>query len=362
MRVNMQWMMGNATYSPSTFYHALYYMSGVAPTTLDAVKAVVDLSDSSDLHSKSVGVSLVKSTVALDTTGMGSYSQTFTLSGAYRSWLKNGFTKQGSYYIPTPSRFYYTNGRKATLFSLPPNLFSMPVDCISNATVMSTYTTVNHVDSAPTTLAYLDSGNNIDYTIEYDNDTTISAIRVSVGAASPSSSYIYTADVYYWNSSTSLWVAAYTGRSLTANSDVTTLTFAAVTSTKFRVVLYPYKLTAGYPRMFIGGVALMSTISPSIVSVPDITWGIIIPFPVPASSAVIDMYYDQALPSLDPNLNNITGRGSGTYQKSNANMPAIIDTCGQTGSSKMVITQSSNLTSEMRPTLAAYKYYLGELI
>jgi hypothetical protein len=346
---------------PTTQLYNLYYMSGSVPQTMADVKSAVDLSDMNDLHSKSVGVSIITGTTTVSTTGIGSYSNTFTPYGAAYAWLKGGYTQSGTYYIPTPSRIYYESGRKSTYGSQPPFLFSMPLNCISNAITCGSTSGFHYRDVA-TAYSLKASGSEIKFDVEYDQATTISAIRIANSNAIVNSDYVYYATIDYWNGTA--WVNAYTGASVFSVQAVTTYTFTAVTASKFRVILYPYSETVNYLNIYCTGVALMHTAAPATMPVADITWGIIVPtFNVTTNlspfnalggapkSANVDLFNN---PSMDST--------SSWFGVATSYMPAVIDTCGQDSvNNKIAISQSTGLTSNLRPTLASYTYYLGEI-
>jgi hypothetical protein len=379
MKAYIQNYLGYTTYNPATQPALLYYMSGSVPQTAADVKAIVDLSDMSDLHSKCVGCSLVSGTVAADTTGIGSFNTTYTLYGAAYSWLKSGSmsTQSGTqYYVLPPSRVYYTNGRKSTLWAMPPSLFAMPVNCISNTNTVPTANSVKFTDVAAS-YTYKQVGSEIFYTLEYDQSTTVSALRVSSGYECTTNAYVYSANVDYWNGSA--WVNAVTGANGSiSDGGVYTITFTAVTATKFRITLYPY-LTANtsYTMSLGGGIALMHTSVPaSTVSIADITWGVLVPMPALTSVLYTSVYLNDTVggntycisPSFntaayDPTNNPLIGRSAPFYGLATTNIPAIIDSCGQDSTAnKMAISKSTLLISSDRPTLASYKYYSGDLL
>ena len=317
----------------------------------------------SDLLAKCVGMGLITDTVALDTTGVGRYSITYTLLEAGVSYLKGGSVPAvGGYFIPMPSRAYYTNGRKSDLWSMPPNMWAMSYACIKNA--YSKQARFKYRDVATTAYGLKAAGSEIQFNVEYDRDTTISALRVGSGAAPVGNDYVYNAKVEYWNGTA--WVQANTGSEVIGNGTMGTITFAAVTSQKFRVSLYPYSETAGYYSLPTAGCALMHTVAPAAVPVADITWGILVPYP--DSDILTSSVYDNTSISynnayvVDTSLNPMIVRNAPYYGKVSNNFPAIIDSCSQDSSaSKMVISKSIGLTSDDHPTLAAYKYYPGDL-
>ena len=378
MKAYIQNYNGYSGLNPTTQPAILYYMSGSVPQTPADVKAVVDLSDMADLHSKCVGASWVTATYALDTTTKV-INTTYTLYSAQTSWLKSGYmpTISGTqYYVLPPSRVYYTNGRKSTLWAMPPSLFAMPINCLTNTTSIPANTSVKFTDTSAN-YAFKNPGSEISYTLEYDQATTVSALRISSGYETTGTQYVYSANVDYWNGTA--WVNAVTGANgSVSNSGLYTITFAAVTATKFRVILFPYTEYAGYYSVSIGGgIALMHTYAPvSTVAIADITWGILVPMPFYAAASYTSVYlhdttygstYNIAanfnVAAYDPTNNPPLGRSAPFYGVATTNIPAIIDTCGQDSTvNKMAISKSTGLISSDRPTLASYKYYAGDLL
>lgn len=378
MKAYIQNYNGSSVYNPTQQPAILYYMTGSVPQTPADVKAAVDLSDMSDLHSKCVGASMLTATYALDATTKV-INTIYTLYGASYSWLKSGSmptTSGTQYYILPPSRVYYTNGRKSTLWAMPPSLFAMPLNCITNTTTIPSVTSVKFTD-APAASAFKDVGSEIFYTLEYDQATTVSALRVSSGNAVTGNQYVYSANVDYWNGSA--WVNAVTGYNGSVFlAGVYTLTFTAVTATKFRVTLFPYQEYAGFYSISIGGgIALMHTSAPvNTVQLSDITWGIIVPMPSYTAVGYTSVYSHDVstnatyciAPSFntstyDPTNNPLLGRSAPFYGLATTNIPAIIDTCGQDSTvNKMAISKSTGLISSDKPTLASYKYYAGDLL
>jgi hypothetical protein len=361
MKVSLQSVLGNTSYQAAANVYALFYMPGTAPQTPAQLKAAVDLSDTSDLLSKSVGIGLVSATIALDTTGACRYSMTFNNLGVNTSYLKGGSVQSGSYFIPMPSRAYYTNGRKSDLWSFPPNLIAMSYGCIKNT--VSNMARYKYRDSA---LAYgvKAAGSEIMFNVEYDVATTISAMRIVSGGAVVNNDYVYQVKVEYWNGSS--WQVAYGGVDVIGSGVMKDVTFSAVTATKYKVTLYPYSETAGQYSMLSGGIALMHTSATAQTPVPDITWGVLIPYP-DADSLVSSVYNNANFVTndpyaIDPMNNPLVVRSAPYYGKVTTNFPAIIDSCGQDSvTNKMAISKSIGLTSDDHPLLAAYKYYPGDL-
>lgn len=363
MKAFMQSALGAVSLQAANNTYALFYMSGSVPQTPAQVKAAVDLSDVSDLLSKCVGVGLASDTIALDTTGVGRYNVTYTLLEANLAYLKGGsLPAVGGYYIPMPSRAYYSNGRKSDLWSMPPNLWALSYACVKNS--YQKQARFKFRDTAPAYASPKAAGSEIVFNVEYDKDTTISALRVASGVYTVNNNYMYNAKVEYWNGSA--WASAYSGSDVISYSTMKDLTFAAVTAQKYRVTLYPYSETAGYYSMPSAGFALMHTSAPSTTPVPDITWGVLVPYPDAdtISSSVYDntsIVYNSTFP-VDTSANPLIVRNAPMYGKVTNNFPAIIDSCSQDSTaSKMVISKSIGLTSDDHPTLAAYKYYPGDL-
>ena len=88
------------------------------------------------------------------------------------SWLKGGSIRAGAWYFLPPSRVYYENGRKSTLYSLPPFLFAMSLNAIYGSNIVSYNNAVGYTDTSETSASYI---------LEYDQATTVSAMRISVG-------------------------------------------------------------------------------------------------------------------------------------------------------------------------------------
>ena len=361
MKAFIQSALGSSQVQAAKNTYALFYMSGAVPETPAQVKAAVDLSDMSDLLSKCVGMGLVTNTIALDTSGAGRYSITYTLLEAGVACLKGGsLPASGGYYIPMPSRAYYSNGRKSDLWSMPPNLWAMSYACLKGE--YSRQVRFKYRDTAPQ-YSLKAPGSEIQFNVEYDKDTTISALRVSNGPPVYYNDYIYHAKVEYWDGSS--WVLANTG-SEAIPVGYKQITFSAVTAKKFRVTFYPYTETSGTYCLVSGGFALAHTAPTSATPVNDITWGVLVPYPDSDtnSSAVYDGAHILANSqyNLDVSSNLLVVRSAPHYGKTAYNFPAIIDSCSQDSvTSKMVISKSTGLTSDDTPTLAAYKYYPGDL-
>jgi hypothetical protein len=369
-----------ATYNATTQPALLYFMSGTAPTTPAGVKALVDLSDMSDLHSKSVGCSLINANYSLDTTTVGQVSVSYTVnttSAINWSWLKGGYIKNGSWYWLPPSRAYYENGRKSTLYSMPPALFTMPVNAITSSYITPSSSIVKYSDNIGDISA--------SYILEYDQQTTVSAYRCATGYAMVSSNKMATYSqilIYYWSTTTNAWTLAYS-QSYAYNTGplIYSATFAAVTSTKFKVVLnvdpaYWATYMSASSVLANSGFALMHTAAPATLSVPNITWGIIVPMPTPittgtslydfsdnTNSAGNNLYtWSQSSPP-DMTNNPAIGRSSYWYGVATANIPAVIDTCSEDPAvGRILITDSKSLTSDAPPSLVAYSYKAGDFL
>ena len=355
----------------------LYYMSGTIPTTPAELKALVDMSDMSDIHAKCVGSTLTTGVYSQDTTGIGTYAMTCTLVDARYSWLKGGAYPSASagWYILPPSKAYYANGRKSTLYSMPPSLFAMPRAAIDNThNNITSIIAVQYRDTATSTYGLKAAGSEIQYILEYDQPTTVSAYRFGNGPSLVGNDYVYYIGVEYWDGSA--WVVAATATSVTGPNAITTTSFTAVTASKFRISLYPYSETAGeYAMLFGSGFALMHTAVPASMSVADITWGILMPFPESSNTNPYTVYTASGtsaysiITSKDYKTIDYMGNPSGVSHQSpyygviTYNVPAIIDTCSQDSLvSKMAISKSTGLTSLDHPTLASYKYYAGDLL
>ncbi len=76
MKAYIQTLIG-ADIDPYQKYSVLYYMSGAVPQTIADVKAAVDLSDMSDLHSKCVGTTMITATVGNTQASGGQKNITF---------------------------------------------------------------------------------------------------------------------------------------------------------------------------------------------------------------------------------------------------------------------------------------------
>ena len=378
MKALVQNYLGYATYNPTQQLALLYYMSGAVPTTPAQVKAIVDLSDTSDLHSKCSGVSLITSNYSLDTSGVGKVSVSYTPNlnnGITWSWLKGGALNSGSWYFLPPSRYYYEDGRKANLYNLPPVVFTMPVSAIYGSNILN-YNNGMHFSNV--------GAQSTSVILEYDNPTTVSAFRFGHGDPwyASSNPMVQAARIYYWDSATSAYVLAYNydpGTTYSESATVHGFTFTAVTSTKFKVVLYGYRDSSALQYCFaVSGVCLMHSSAPAPVAAPDITWGVIVPFQVGVGTTstiacglcdidTTNAVYRNNATDLSQNYdvtNNLnTGRSAMWYGIAAKNMPAIIDSCGQDSvSNKIVITKSTNLTSIDQPLLSTYKYLAGDFL
>jgi hypothetical protein len=364
----------NYLYPQSSVYSLLYYMSGTVPQTPADVKAAVDLSDMSDLHSKCVGCALAKGTFAIDATS-GVMSSTITqYGGTQMSWLKGGgsalTTAVGNtqYYALFPSRAYYSSLRKSTLFSLPPYLFSMPANTISNTSMafnQSAAVETRDVATATTT-------SSIDYILEFDQPVTVTALALSQGPAPVASDYIGSVNVQVWNPTTSTWSWGFlnnTSPAVAVSVQNLVSLYYPLTGTKFKVMLNPSASTKGWYGYNISGIALLHTALPTVTAVPNITWGVMVPYQSQSVNNNNDIYTStnsninlNAVPTVDLTQNPKIGRQANMYGVATTNFPAIIDTCGiDSSSNMMVISQASNLDSSMHPTLQCYKYVLGEL-
>lgn len=360
-------------------YSVLYYMSGAVPQTIDDVKAAVDLSDMSDLHAKCVGTTMITATVGSTSASGGQKNITFYNGNSNTlTCLKGGAfatTSGTQYYIPMPSRVYYTNGRKSTLASMPPSLFANPYYPITATS--SNANGVKYRDNATFGYSWKAAGSEIYYTVEYDQATTISALRFCNGYYDVSGYHVYSAALDYWNGTA--WVNLISGAAYnTPIQTAATLTCTATTATKFRITLYPSAETAGYNMLCYCGISLMHTEQPNAVAVPDITWGIIVPtytftqnisnFGDVYITNMKDYTYDNNWSNFNASTYDVTkglpvGRNSNWYGVITTNIPAIIDTCGQDSTvNKIAISKSTGLMSTDKPMLASYKYYLGDLL
>lgn len=383
MKALVQNYLGYTPYNPATQYALLYYMSGSVPTTPAQVNAAVDLSDTSDLHSKCVGACLTTVTYAQDTTGVGSFSGSYVQ--AYNpsfnwSWLKGGSIKNGSWYFLPPSRAYYENGRKANLYTLPPTMFTMPCSPIYGS-VNTSYNVGVHYSDTPAMSA--------SFILEYDQATTVSALFYGHGDPWYGSTIQYpliqAVYLYYWDTTSSSYLLAYSydpGVNYAEIAGLNGFSFTAVTSTKFKVVMYGHRgLGLGQYCFNTNGFCLSHSSPPATVSVPNITWGVFVPYQVGLSvgsstvsycglydidtsnvtsynniTSVLQSNYD-----VTRNLN--TGRSAMWYGIAAKNMPAIIDNCGQDSTAnKIVITKSTSLSSTDQPLLSSYKYIAGDFI
>lgn len=345
----------------------LFYMTGTPPTTPAELTALVDMNSMSDIHAKCVGASAISTLPAYDNAGAGTYSQTSTLGSGAWSWLKGGgipVTSVGTQlYGLMPSRVFNADTNiQNDYWHMPPTVFAMPYVTINNTTAGSMSVKVRD-DTAPTYT--LKAGPGISFQMEYDRPTTVSALRVSQGGSVSGNMYPYYAEVRYWDGSA--WQIAFNATTPNlVEAQCNTITFSSVTSTKFKVTLYPYTVVSTYHSINLTGLMLLHTELPTAITVPDITWGIIVPtmdnnankvaiYPTPASYVY----------SIDQNANPLIGGAiyPHMFGKLVKFMPAIIDTCGQDSLvNKMAISKSTGLMSNDQPTLASYKYYAGDLL
>ena len=360
------YVQNNLAYLNSTI-NTLYYMTGTPPTTPAELNAKVDLSSMSDLHAKCVGVSAILTNAAVDNTGASTYNQTSTLYGAQYSWLKGGgipVTSTGAQmYALLPSRVFNADTNiQNDYWHMPTNVFAMPIEAISNTYQANVY--VKFRDDVTATYAGK-AGAGASWQFEYDVATTVSALRVSQGASVSGNMYNYYAEVRYWDGAA--WQIAFNAATpATPEKAATTITFTAVTSTKFKVTLYPNTVLATYHSIALCGLMLMHTSKPADISVPDITWGIIVPRANNLTNYLSVWSADATYSyNIDTSANPLIQYSiyAPYFGRLTKFMPAIIDTCGQDSLvNKMAISKSVGLMSNDQPTLASYKYYAGDLL
>ncbi len=365
MKVLLQDYMASSSYGLPTYDAILFYMAGTIPTS-STLASIVDMTSMSDLQSKCIGATMVTGTTSRNATSFA-YLTSFTQKAAAYSWLKGGNIAISGYYIYPPARSYYTNGRANTMSNMPPHLFAMPYDCMTNTQSLNACLAYRDPLLTPAYAAYA-SGSEVQFTLEYDASTTISAIRVAQGSAI--SAFVQDCKVEYWNSSTSLWVTALSAANsaVLSASSVNTLTFTAVSSTKFRITLYPSACVSGYNLLNLTGIALMHTATVASTSITStLTYGILIP--MPSSSAGFWSQPDGVTnlnPALVSDVVNSNMLETANLQcigsKISTYVPFIVDVVG-TGSagSKMWISKASALTTLDHPTLTSFVYKSGDL-
>jgi hypothetical protein len=142
------------------------------------------------------------------------------------------------------------------------------------------------------------------------------------------------------------------------------ITFAsAVSTTKVRVTMTTYTQSADIFTTAVGALMPLSKVARAAVARPNITWGILVPATTTSRSI------NASLDALDSTIYSEVTLKARDYSRSivhmnktTSYMPAIIDTAGDDGASKMVLSKSSNLVSTDRPTLMTYKYTTGDFV
>jgi hypothetical protein len=375
MKALMQDYYMNSTYGVgSTVSGALFYMSGTAPTTVAGVKALVDLSNMSDLHSKCVGCSYISGTITQGSDGV--FVTDYTQYAAGYSWVKGGYmatTSGTQYYILPPSRVYYEYGRKSTGLSMPPFVFAMPYACVSNALPatnnQAAFQFRDAGDSA--TYSFAQAGSEIVFDLEYDTATTISAFRIASGPSVSGNNYVAGVYVFAWVSGAWSIISPAPNNGQLSAPAMNTITFTATTNTKFRIVLYPYSLSGGYNMLNNYGICLMHTSPPASTALASsITWGVIVDMPRPDGTSKFWPFRSELMASVDPSkvddpsLANLLESPASLYLGSKVinNVPAIIDSCSNNArSSKIYISKSTSLTTLDHPVLGTYRYKAGDL-
>lgn len=334
----------------------IYYMPGAIPTDKASLLASVNMADISDIHAKSVGYSILTGTAAYEDVGHGKSSITYTSVNANRTCLKGGTTKVGSAYIATPSKAYNDFRMANTMQTVPPALFYAPSNIFTGAStyIENTVRVAESIDVATSLGAF-----SAPYILEYESAITLSSLHFFNGIGVIGSQYSYRVKVEYWNDTA--WATAFAGTTVTASSALTVIPLTTpATSSKWRITLLPYEMRVNYPCLRIYGIALSHTSPPAPVSVPDITWGIIVPYNETSASSL--PFY---------RLNVTAESASGVRRErtianclASANyVPAIIDTCGENSmTSKIAISKATGLTSDDKPSVLAYKYYTGDLL
>lgn len=350
------------TNNGATNYSGLYYMSGTPPTDKASLDAAVNLKSPADVHAKAVGFGFVQGQSTYTNTGIGKISALYNALSDKMSWLKKAsvpvLINSVAYYYQVADRAYREDGL-SDMWRLPPGVLSFPcfaANIWQGASFKALVSpNMRHKESAAvlSTVAFI---------FEYDTPTTVSGIAKGTpdAPAGGGNDYFYYTKVEYWNGSA--WVQVLANSVHTAG---TVHTWTPVTAQKFRVTPQVYSNSSATVATFASSFMLLHTAAMPAVSVPDITWGIIVPLPYSNQSASYGVYdvTGSTLPPTDLELRTYAYGRSINYMASEANyMPAIIDTAGLDASvNKMALSKASSLLSTDRPTLLAYKYNLGDL-
>ena len=357
MKAYLQNAIADTAMTPALQYGVLFYMGGTPPNNQAELDALVDLKSSASLHEKCLGAGAVAGTVVYDQTGIGRFKTTYSAQTDNMSWLKKASIPIGSagYYWQVPDRIYREDGIN-DIGALPVGVGSLPI------LTTNLWNSASWTAQIPPTMRYRDSLTSpfsTAFIFEYDTAVDISAIWRGPADGIYASQYFYYVKVETWDGSA--WVVQQANAFVTMNSQIT---FAsAVSTTKVRVTMTTYTQSADIFTTVVGALMPLSKVARAAVARPNITWGVLVPATTTSrsSNASLDMsdtttYSEVALKTRD------YSRSIVHMNKTTSYMPAIIDTAGDDGASKMVLSKSSNLLSTDRPTLMTYKYTAGDFV
>ena len=357
MKAYLQNAIADTAMTPALQYGVLFYMGGTPPNNQAELDALVDLKSSASLHEKCLGAGAVAGTVVYDQTGIGRFKTTYSAQTDNMSWLKKASIPIGSagYYWQVPDRIYREDGIN-DIGALPVGVGSLPIlnTNLWNSAVWTAQatSTIRYRESLASTFSTA-------FIFEYDTAVDISAVWRGPADAIYQSQFFYYVKVETWDGGA--WVVQQTNAYITTNSQITFA--AAVSTTKVRVTLTTYTQSADIFTTWVGALMPLSKVARAAVARPNITWGVLVPATTTSrsSNASLDImdttiYSEVALKTRD------YSRSIVHMNKTTSYMPAIIDTAGDDGASKMVLSKSSNLLSTDRPTLLTYKYTTGDFV
>lgn len=334
-----------------------FYMSGTVPTDKASLLAALPSVDVPTLLEKCVGLGLMLCTRYKDSSSR--VRAQYKVFSDKLSMLKRGsapFTVNSvAYNYPMPSKAYREDGKKG-LWWMPPTLFAFPQAStnVFGATISPAIRKPNvRVKNVET-----DAVSEAVYVVEYVDSTTISSIFTGAfeerGGIAPTN-----IKVEYWTGS------AWSTSLSSAYAPDTVKSFAAVTSTKFRITLSLSASTTSVVTR-LGGIALLHTAAKSPVSLSDtITWVAILQMPDIDTSMSHPMYLnDRLLPYTESDVKlNSTICEAGAMDILSPMAPLVIDTCGTSSlTAKALISKSTGLVATTdRPTITLYDYILGDL-